>query len=182
MPNGPRRLQTAIEVYEINHLSKLDDRGQQVLVRLRESSDAASAFERLKLKNGEDESDLLTIFIQADMLSRNFSRLLKDAQSKRKDAETAVAALTKISSFLKSSPAKVPMPSADVGELQTHAPPADEVALTRAVELISRFIEWRKGVCEAAIAQLGTSRKSSNNEASEAAAIWWFVARSPEHS
>jgi hypothetical protein len=167
-------LREAIKAYCAEQ-KKLDKPALELLNRLDKSPSAAEAFERLKLKDRRAEACVLTACIEAEDIARTFDQRVKnqkDVSMRAKRWNEAVAVLRKFASEVaeKKAPLRVVLAGLDLWSLTIFEPPADEEALTRALDLIASFIEWRRGIAEANIAHLAT-RKRGIKRAGENAAI-----------
>jgi hypothetical protein len=178
--NGERRgravvpcLREAIKAYRAEQ-KKLDKPALELLNRLDKSPSAAEAFERLKLRDRRAEACFLTACIEAEDIARTFDQRVKkqeDISVRAKPWNEAVAVLRKFVSEVaeKKEPLRVGLAGLDLWSLTIFEPPADEEALTRALDLIASSIEWRRGIAEANIAHLATRKKGMKRAAENAA-------------
>jgi hypothetical protein len=176
-----KRLRNAIEAYCADRTDKLDKRAHELLTRLADSSDAAKAFQQLKLKDRLAEACILTACIEADDVARTFDRRIskqKDVSVRAKRWDEAVALLRKFVAEVSDQKEllRVGLAGFDLWSLAIFEPPADNAALQHALDLIASSIEWRRGVAEANVAHLGATRDAGIKQAAENAAIWVLAA------
>jgi hypothetical protein len=173
---GAVRLKGAINAYRFKGADKLRKPALELLARLSDSPDAATAFYRLRLTL-DQAVEVLTICIEADDLFRTFPRRIRNAEKNFQLAENLGQAVAKLRKFAPEFHGqKVPLPS-DLAGLPQFDPPADIAAVKDALRLIARWIDWGRGVAEITLAQIGTTRKTQPKQAAENAAIWYLCAR-----
>ncbi len=166
-------LREAVDAYCAERKGKLDKEARELLARLVDSSDAAKAFGRLKLKDRRAEACILTACIEADNIARTFLRRIekqKDLLVRAKRWDEAVAILRN-----EVADRKEPL-NLDIWSLSIFEPPADNAALEHALDLIASSIKWQRGIAEANLAYLGATRNTGIKQAAENAAIWIVAA------
>jgi hypothetical protein len=151
---GATKLREAIKGYE-------DLFGQnEQLVRLAENSNAAMAFERLKLKNPGDGILILAEYIEAEQLFREFPQRI----TKAKETLARMGRLQKALNELHKLAAEPPQRSqSELG------------AMLRGLDLLARRIEAKRCNAEYIVPLFGVTRKARGKEAAQNAAIWYLA-------
>ena len=176
IPRQARRLREAIEAYRTGRTDGLSGPARELLDRLYDSDEAAKAFERLELKQPQQEAEVLEICLEADELTRTFPQWQSSAEALIDRAKTAEKTIAQIHKFIDGVEPKVPLPS-DLLTLSIFDPPADIAKVRGALELVADWIDWRRGIAEFSLAQCGITRKARTPEAIENTAIWWLGSR-----
>jgi hypothetical protein len=134
------------------------------LARLSESSDAAEAFERLKLKSTGDGFLILGEYIEAEQLFREFPQRItksKATLAQMEQLENHVAELRKFVDQL-----------AQGARLQSIFERKQVAEMRRGLKLIANRIEAKRCNVKEGTPQFGLTRKTQSKEAAENAAIW----------
>jgi hypothetical protein len=174
--SGARSLSDAIDTYRAEYQKKLDKQALNLLSRLAKSTDASEAFRRLGPKSRRAEADLLAACIEANDVVRNFPRLVqkqKDALSRSTQWHKSLAELRSFAAEIseEKEPLRRGLANLDLWSLSIFEPPTDNNVAKQALDLIARAIEWRRGIAQQNLANLGVTRKARTKKAAENAAI-----------
>jgi hypothetical protein len=165
-PESAIKLRDVIDEYN----DYFDQCALKSVARLSESSDAAEAFERLKLKNAGDGFLLLAAIIDAEKPFKEFRQQVIKANSTLARMERLANAHAELRKF--------------VGELAEGArlhslfatiERQDVAAIKRGLKLIANKIEAKRCAVKEVTPQLGITRKTQSKEAAENAAIWMLA-------
>jgi hypothetical protein len=151
------------------HEELFDQRALKSLARLAESSDAAEAFERLKLKNTGDGFLILSEYIEAERLLSEFPQRIAKwnrTLARMERLEKLVAELRKFVDELAESARHCI--SARIERQQI-------AAMKRGLKLIANKIEAKRCNVKEVTPQFGITRKTQSKEAAENAAIWMLA-------
>lgn len=168
-------MRDAIDAYCAERKDTLDQRALNLLARLANSSDAAKAFERLKLKDRREEAKVLTTFIQAEDLARTFPQRITKAKMTLVRLERHGRAVAGLRTFVDELIAQQKNPPAfDLLSARILEPPANIVAMKRGLDHIADRIEAGRRVAKEDVLRLGATRKSQIKRAGQNAAIGWL--------
>jgi hypothetical protein len=178
---GASNLRDAIQIYRFEQQETLEKWARELLTRLADSPNAANAFDRLRLKDRRAEARVVRACVEAQNVARTFSRRLKqqkDVLVRAKRWDRAVAELRKFVAEVadQKEPQRVGLVGLDHWSLSIFEPPAQNAELKHALDLIASAIEWRRGIAEANMADLGATRDAYIKQAPENAAIWVLAA------
>lgn len=194
------RLSEVIEAYNVEQKGKLDECALKLLARLAKSSDAAKAFQSLKLGRCKVTPFLVTC-IQAEHLSRTFPDWITKAESKLAQAKLLGNAVVALRTFMdeqiavQSAPPIDPLSMWATSELLGWpAHPAESAALQRGhremletkrvLNRIAEWIELDQDIAKQNMLRLGATRKKGLKAddatvlqtAAENAGIAWLAA------
>jgi hypothetical protein len=136
---GAARLPQEVDAYRGEQKDKLDRWALALLDRLASSSDAAKAFERLKLESRNVTAFLVTC-IQAENLARTFTQRITKAKVESARVESLDKAIVALCEFVDSQIAE-----------QRDLPPFDPLSMQGASELLG----WRADLTESAALKRG---------------------------
>jgi hypothetical protein len=138
--------------------------------RLSESSDAAEAFERLKLKNAGDSFLILAAIIDAEQLFKEFRQQVTKANSTLARMERLANAHAELRKFVAEL-----AEGARLHSLFATIERQDVAAMKRGLKLIANKIEAKQCAVKEITPRLGITRKTQGKEAAENAAIWMLA-------
>jgi hypothetical protein len=173
---GARSLKVAIEVFRAEGGDRLDNRAVELLAHLADSLDAAKAFERLKLKDLSETTEILKICIEADDVACTFQqRVIKAKKTSARMFRifTPVADLLVFVAELideKENPPAIDPLSTEISE-----PPENVRLIWHALSLLASHISSKGRSAEEELLKLGATRKSQIAQAPENAAIGWLA-------
>jgi len=165
------RLREAVDAFRAKQNDRLDDWARGLLARLANSSNAAKAFERLKL-NRREEAEVLEACIEAEELVRTFAHRLKRAKKRLVDIERIENAYGELRKFVAHVIEQNSWPYAGM-----FSPVMEDnrATMVRGLDLIADRIEMERSIAKESFARFGATRKSHIKEAAENAAIWWLA-------
>jgi hypothetical protein len=160
------KLRETIDAYE--HL--FDQRALKALSRLAENSDAAEAFERLKLKNTGDGVLMLGGYIEAERLLREFPQRVDKWNNTLTRMEQLASHLAELRKFVDELADRARLHS-----IFATFERQDAAAMKRGLKLIDNKIQARRRSIIEVTPQYGVTRKRQSKEAAENAAIWMLA-------
>jgi hypothetical protein len=170
------RLREAVLAYSRRWKGGLDGRACNFLARLAESTDAARAFERLKLKDRQEEFNFLLACIRVERLFRTYPQLVAQTERALVQVEHLEQDLISLRMFVDELLLAAQKESSPFDVLsRIYDPPADLAVMEQGLDLIACRIKQGRSVANDDIRRLGTTRKKHGRKAAENAAIWWLA-------
>jgi hypothetical protein len=171
VPRARRHLHDVIVAYRAAGKDSLDRWALDVLVRLTDSSEAAVAFKRLRLKVRRDEAAILKACIEADQLARKLPEQIAKAKSILAQADALGKAVAELRGYVG---ALTEPPTSDLLSARILEEPDNIAAMKRGLSLIASRIKADQLVANETMLRLGVVRK--NDEAAiQNAAIKWLA-------
>lgn len=176
---GARRLRQAINAYRTEQQGKLNHQGLELLERLANSSDAAKAFERLKLKDGH-ERKFLMLCILVEELARTFPARISTGRKMPARLKRLDEAISNLRLFLQEQmkqpflliPKTGLLPMWGLHPIMVSPDDFDAVnAMMRGLHLIEDLIETRRRACKTVMSAWRATRKKHIENAPNIAAI-----------
>jgi hypothetical protein len=172
---GALCLKVAIGAYRTGS-DKLDERTVELLAHLADSSDAAKAFERLKLNNESDAAEILKICIEADDLACTFQQRVNRAKKTSARMLQIFTPLVELSSFVAELIDEIENPPAiDALSTEKIEPSENVLLIWHALSLLASHISSKGRSADEELFKLGATRKSQITQAAENAAIGWLA-------
>lgn len=172
----------AIKAFRAQQNARLSERKRNLLRRLADSPDAAKAFERLKLKDRNEEIFVLQACIDADQLAVSFpSRIVEEEEmwERVNRLGKSVAALQK---FVKEQSKRRlfvdgyrAVSEAD-GFRMVRCTLRELVVMKCGLRLVGSLIEGRRYIAETSPSKLGATRKKRETKAADIAAFRYLAA------
>jgi hypothetical protein len=157
---GAPSLRDAIDVYRVGREDNFDGLALHLLGRLADSSEAADAFQRLKLKDRREEAAILTTCIQAEQLARTFRQRITNAEKTLERSDRFGKAVAILSTFVDELIREQQETQAfDLLTAPILEPPDNIRNMKRGLYLIADRIEAAQRVAKEDLLRLGATRK-----------------------
>jgi len=170
------RLRLAIDAYRGAQKDRLDQPALALLDCLAGSSEAANAFERLKLKDRSDEAGILITCIDADDLACTFpQRILKAEKTKARMLRLLTPAFELLSFVAELIDEERNPPPFDLLSARIYEPAANISTMWDGLNLLVGHLSTKWTSAKEDVLRLGATKKKFIKQAGENAAIGWLA-------
>lgn len=177
---GAPRLREAVDAYRANQQDKLNQQALKLLAQLTDNTDAAAAFDRLKLKGLTEAIPILHSCVIAEQLARTFTERITTERRALASMEGLDKAVEELSKFV-SERAKQPVVWRGVKEedglILIRPEPDDFRAMHYGLALIATLIEGRRHTASTRNLWLGTTRNTRKKKDRENVGIGSLLRR-----